>query len=65
MAAVNVGQIRSTCRSIPAATHCIIQAGTLLALVDLVKGLQGSEANLTLSPLPHPADRAVMNFTNP
>jgi hypothetical protein len=55
MATVNVAQLRTILQSLPAAQLIKIQAGTVLSLLNLVKGLQGSEAAVTAVTRPSPA----------
>lgn len=48
MSNVNIGQLRTLMIGVPAAQLVTIQAGTLLALLNLVKTLQGgSDAAIT------------------
>lgn len=51
MANVNIGQIRTLLNGVPAGQLVHIQAGTLTALLNLVKTLQGgSDAAIALAP---------------
>lgn len=53
MSNVNIGQLRTLMIGVPAAQLVTIQAGTLLALLNLVKTLQGG-ADATLTAVANP-----------